>query len=179
MENKKQKAKKQVKKPAKKPAKRGAPSKFTEELFSKILRELSFSDNSIVNICKSNNISADAFFDWLIKYENLSQRYTRARERQADFLADQIIEIANEKSGDIVKIMKDGKLIEVEDKEFVSRSKLKIEARKWIASKLKPKKYSERIEVDQKTEVSGEINHVITGMIIVDEEEKTEENEKI
>ena len=106
--------------------------------------------------------------------EKRLQDYARARELQADFIADQIIDISNDKTGDTMIIYKDGEPIEVEDKEFVSRSKLKIDARKWIASKLKPKKYGDKLEVDQKTELSGKIDHTITGMQIVNSSEPSE-----
>jgi hypothetical protein len=177
MEQKKTPAK-ATKKPVKKTTKKvEKPARilkgaFSQEKFDKILNTLSFSAFSLVNVCKSNDLDPKFFYLWLEGNEERIQQYARAKELQAEFLAEQIIEIADDSTGDKKTIMKEGVLIEIEDKEFSSRSKLKVDARKWIASKLKPKKYGDKIEVDQKTEVSGEINHVITGMIICDEEEE-------
>jgi hypothetical protein len=79
--------------------------------------------------------------------------YARAREDAADFLADEIIAIADDSSDDEL-FTDEGKRIE--NKEFVNRSKLRVDARKWVAAKLKPRKYGEKIELDNKH--SGEVN---------------------
>lgn len=144
---------------------------FNQQTFDNILNHLSFSSLGVVACCKLNKLDPHYFYEWMNGNEDRLQAYTRARERQADFLADEIIEISNDSTGDKKTIYKDGVLIEIEDKEFASRSKVKIDARKWIASKLKPKKYGDKIEVDQKTELSGSVQHVITGMVIIDESE--------
>lgn len=164
--------------PAKKPVakkkvvkKRVFKKDFNQQTFDNILNHLSFSSLGVVACCKLNELDPHYFYDWMNGNEDRLQAYTRARERQADFLADEIIEISNDSTGDKKTIYKDGGFVEIEDKEFAARSKVKIDARKWIASKLKPKKYGDKIEVDQKTELSGSIQHVITGMTIIDESE--------
>lgn len=166
-----------TKKPAtkKEPKKRILKQDFNQQKFDNILNRLSFSSLGVVASCKLEDVDPHYFYNWLNGNEERLQAYTRARERQADFLADEIIEISNDSTGDKKTIYKDGALIEVEDKEFASRSKLKVDARKWIASKLKPKKYGDKIEVDQKTEHSGTVSHVITGMTIVDRLENEDE----
>ena len=70
-------------------------------------------------------------------------RYEKAREDQADYLADQIIEIADDGQNDTYTDEK-GK-VRV-DKEVVYRSRLRVDARKWVAAKLKPKRYGDRVE---------------------------------
>lgn len=69
-------------------------------------------------------------------------RYAHAREDQADFMADEILEIADDGRNDTYF---DDEGNERTDHDVVQRSKLRVEARKWIASKLKPKKYSDRL----------------------------------
>ena len=72
--------------------------------------------------------------------DGFCQRYARAREDQADYLADQILDIADDGGAD---------LIEGTTKvnwENVQRSKLRVDARKWVAAKLKPKRYGDRVE---------------------------------
>jgi len=155
--------KKVVKKPAKKPIKKKVVEKkvktpkLTNDMFNNICNLLSFSDISLVNACKVVGIDPHTFYVAMNGNEEKLQQYVRARELQADFIADQIIDISNDKIGDTMIIYKDGAPIEVEDKEYVSRSKLKIDARKWIASKLKPKKYGDKLEVEQKLSVTQEV----------------------
>ena len=74
-------------------------------------------------------------------------RYTRAREAQADKLFRQIIEIADSASGDYVTTG-DGKRIV--DHENIQRSRLRVDARKWAAARLAPKKYGDRVEHNHK-----------------------------
>jgi len=72
--------------------------------------------------------------------------YDRAREEQAETLADEIIAIADETHQDYIED-KDGN--ERVNGEAIQRSRLKVDARKWVASKLKPRKYGERIHQEQ------------------------------
>src|SRR5258708_9384791 len=68
---------------------------------------------------------------------------TRAREEQADKLFREIIEIADDKSGDYVTTS-DGKRIV--DHENIQRSRLRVDARKWAAARLAPKKYNDHVD---------------------------------
>lgn len=81
---------------------------------------------------------------WLVDFPKFTEQYTRAREAQADALVDEILEIADEAERDIGK---DGKA----NHELVQRARLRVDARKWVAAKMRPKKYGERITA----EVSG------------------------
>ena len=73
-------------------------------------------------------------------------QYARAREAQADYFLDAVIEIADDSSGDTKLIEgEEGPPIAVVDHENIARSKLRVDARKWAAGKLAPKKYGDRI----------------------------------
>ena len=74
-------------------------------------------------------------------------QYARAREEQADKLFREIIEIADDKSGDCITTS-DGKRIV--DHENIQRSRLRVDARKWAAARLAPRKYGDRVEHDVK-----------------------------
>jgi hypothetical protein len=75
---------------------------------------------------------------------NFRDQYARAREEQADKLFREIIEIADDASGDYVTTS-DGKRIV--DHENIQRSRLRVDAR---AARLAPRKYGDRIEHDVK-----------------------------
>jgi hypothetical protein len=66
---------------------------------------------------------------------------------QAELLTDETIDIADDTTGDTEIIFKDGKQVKVENKEWVNRSRLRIDARKWLAAKLHPKKYGDKVDV--------------------------------
>jgi len=138
---------------------------FSQELFDKICDEISVSSIGLVHICKKHGTTSNSFHRWIREDEEgeLRYKYTCARENQADFLADQIIEIADYSSNDTKIIHKGEQEIEVENTEWVNRSKLRVEARKWIASKLKPKKYGDKIDL---TSLDQKINSVPTELTV-------------
>lgn len=123
--------------------------KFNQELFDRICEDVATTSQGLQKICNKHGVSSSAFYVWIKDDKDLLDRYTRAREQQADLLADEIIEIADDGTNDTKTIRgKDGSEIEVEDTEWTNRSKLRVEARKWIAAKLKPKKYGDRLDHD-------------------------------
>ena len=88
-------------------------------------------------------------YRWLQADPVFCDQYTRAREDQADTLADEIIAIADEQPEIIPVIDKrTGELIEHKlDSAFLQWQKNRIDARKWTAMKLKPKKYGDKVQV--------------------------------
>jgi hypothetical protein len=89
-------------------------------------------------------------FNWLRKHDDFLEQYERAKEIQADALAEDILDIADDGTNDwMAREDKDGKNIGWQlNGEHVQRSRLRVDARKWIASKLKPKKYGDQVKVE-------------------------------
>jgi len=86
-----------------------------------------------------------AVLKWLNKHEEFVVQYTRAREVQADTLIDETLDIADDSTNDWME--RRGQI--VENGEAIQRSRLRIDTRKWIAGKMRPKKYGERITKDE------------------------------
>ena len=76
------------------------------------------------------------------RHKEFADIYARAREDQADTLADEIHAIADELPQQIVD--EKGKTSRY-DSAYVQWQKNRVDARKWVAAKLKPKKYSDRV----------------------------------
>lgn len=142
----------------------GRPTLYSQEIADKICEEISTTNKSLRSICKELEISTMTVLRWLSdpEKEDFCLHYARAKEEQADHLAEEILEIADDSSRDDKTIYdKAGNAITVENTEWTKRSQLRVDARKWIASKLKPKKYGDKLQ----TEHSGELNiKQITGM---------------
>lgn len=119
------------------------------EAFEKII-ELIFegkSCRSILNSDRENLPSHRVFITWLANDPILSKQYAYACEARADLLFEDILEIADDSSQDVIKTdLGDGVEIEKLNSEFVQRSRLRVDARKWIVSKLNPKKYGDKQE---------------------------------
>jgi hypothetical protein len=109
--------------------------KFSQELFDEICERIS-SGESLRKICKDDKMpNLTSVWKWLNNSEELSNQYARAREQQAETFVDEILSISDE----ILPTGFDGKI----DPSVVNQARLKIDARKWVASKLKPKRFGE------------------------------------
>lgn len=116
------------------------------------------SGRSLRSICSDDGMPCcSTVFKWLREIPGFSQQYARAREDQADALADEIQDIADDGRNDWMKANSDEDAPWRENGESVSRSKLRVEARKWIASKLKPKKYGDKLDLEHSGAVSVKV----------------------
>lgn len=101
--------------------------------------------------------SAKSIQEWIIKYpDQEGELYARARDLQAEAIAGEMLEISDDSSGDLVTVEENGRTITRVDQENIQRSRLKVDTRKWLLSKLAPKKYGDRVEVEH----SGTVNQV-------------------
>jgi hypothetical protein len=107
-----------------------------------------------VSICKDKGLNAKSFYDWIKEDVELSNKYARARELQAEFLADEIIEIADTpRLG--TKTIEKPTGIEVTEGDMIEHRRLQVDARKWKAAKLAPKKYGDKVDVTSGGEKLG------------------------
>jgi hypothetical protein len=136
-------------------SKGGRPTKYSEELGNKLCSELALGQ-SLRTVCKSDDMPCVAtVFNWFKLHEEFLEQYTRAKEESADALTDEMLDIADDASNDwMEKLDKEEQPMGYQlNGDHVQRSRLRIETRKWLASKLKPKKYGEKIQ----QEISGEV----------------------
>lgn len=87
---------------------------------------------------------------WLLVEGNewFREQYAQARDAQADTHVDDMIDIADEARNDFVtRELGDGVEVQVVDHEHISRSKLRIDTRKWIAARMAPKKYGDKLSL--------------------------------
>lgn len=113
-------------------------------------------------ILPSMKLANSTFYKWLDSDSSKEKRYARACEIRADAIFEDILEIADDSSQDVIETdLGDGVVASKMNAEFVQRSRLRVDARKWIASKLNPKKYGDRVELDNKH--SGSLNIISLG----------------
>ncbi len=122
---------------------------FDMKIVERICEIVATTETGIHHICRANQEfpHVSNFFRWLAKHAEARDMYARAREAQADLMAANIITIADDSSNDTKRIRKGEEVVEVENTEWTNRSKLRVDARKWAASKLAPKKYGDKLEV--------------------------------
>jgi len=93
--------------------------------------------------------SRGLFNKWIRNDFDLKEKYNTSMELRADLLFDEIIEIADDTTGDTYTT-DDGKV--KTDHENIQRSRLRIDARKWKLSKMIPKKYGDKQFIEQEGE---------------------------
>lgn len=140
-----------IKKPSKKADGKkkviGRPSVYTKILATNICNRLADGE-SLRRICLSDDMpDKRTVFRWLDSNLEFRHQYARAREQQADALFDECLDIADEIVNDTFI---DGNGNERTDNEAIQRSKLRIDTRKWIAGKLRPKVYGDK-QADEDT----------------------------
>lgn len=88
-------------------------------------------------------MSLDKFYT-LLKEKPKSERYARACEIRAENIFEDILNIADDNSNDTYI---DDNGIERTDNDVIQRSKLRVDARKWVLAKMAPKKYGDKIDL--------------------------------
>ncbi len=94
--------------------------------------------------CVDAGASPVTILRWAKDNAAFSEQYARAREIGYKLLADEILEISDDSSLDMIPD-KDGNLRP--DAERVARSKLRVDSRKWMLSKMLPKIYGDKLEI--------------------------------
>lgn len=124
----------------------GRPSSFSQETADAICDRLSAGE-TLRAICRDDAMpDQTTVFRWIRTLDDFRQQYALARETQADTWADELVEIADDGTNDYVRRNhgEDDEGWRVNG-EHIQRSRLRVDARKWLMSKSAPKKYGEKI----------------------------------
>lgn len=134
--------------------KQGRPTIFTEELGRTICKRISAGE-SLRSICKDEGTpNKSTVLEWILdgNHKEFADQYAKAREIQAELLADEIFDISDDSTNDYVERQNsNGESYTVVDHEAIGRSRLRVDSRKWYLSKVLPKKFGER----STTELTG------------------------
>jgi hypothetical protein len=127
----------------------GRPSRYNTDTADQIIHRI-MGGESLRNICKDDDMPVQqTVFTWLSKTEHAEflERYASARGIQADVMADEILDIADDGTNDYVtKERQSGDEYTALDSEHVQRSKLRVDTRKWLMAKLNSPKYGDKVE---------------------------------
>lgn len=115
-------------------------NKILESIFEKIENGTS-TRKAIIEA----GIPAKTFYLWIDADDDKCKQYARACELRADALVDEMLDMADENNADVY--LDDDGNTQI-DGNAIQRSKLKVDTRKWLISKLAPKKYGDKLEVE-------------------------------
>lgn len=136
------------------PERTGRPSIYSEELVDEICERIA-NGQSVRELCRDDAMPGmSTLFRWLAANESFRERYARAKEAQVEYLAEELLEIADDGSNDWM-LRKNGEdATETVNHEHITRSKVRIDTRKWLLAKLAPKKYGDRLGVDHSGKIA-------------------------
>lgn len=109
----------------------GRPSSYTVEMADAICKKVS-EGQALLHVCEENGFpNQTTVFRWLNEREDFRNKYARAREIQIERMALDALRIADDPNED------------------PQSRRVRVDTRKWILSKWAPKKYGEKLEVEQ------------------------------
>lgn len=104
---------------------------------------------SLREACRQLDLAPPTILLWTKNNKDFAEQYTRARDIGYRLLADEILEISDEVT---LEAKYDGEDVRLDlSAGSVARNRLRVDTRKWLLSKMLPKIYGEKIEIDQKT----------------------------
>jgi hypothetical protein len=126
----------------------GRLTEYTKALADEICERLAAGE-SLSKICKPDHMPAKSTVClWVLEdREGFAEQYDKARRLQAQLLADEIVDIADDSTNDyMLRQSKSGEEYEAANPEVIGRSRLRVDTRKWYLSKVLPKVYGDRVE---------------------------------
>jgi hypothetical protein len=126
------------------------PSIYTQELADLICERVATHTFGLKKLCDSYDDlpTHETVYQWRYKNVMFSDQYAKAKVKQAELLAEEIIEIADDARNDWMATLSDDEqgLGYKLNGDHVNRSRLRIDARKWHAAKLLPRIYGNQAE---------------------------------
>ena len=134
-------------------AKRGRPTKYSDAIAEAICARLA-SGESLRSICRDEGMPSEAAVRlWYVDdVGGFSAHYAKARDIALDVMADEILEIANTPEIGQTTVSK-ATGVEITEGDMLGHRRLQVDTRKWYLSKLAPKKYGDK----QQVELSGKV----------------------
>lgn len=158
----------------------GRPSDYNTETTAAICIRLGLGE-SLREICRDEDMpDKSTVMRWLAAHKEFRDQYASAREAQADYYAEEIIEISDDGTNDWMERQRtDGSTEEVENKEVLARSRLRVDTRKWLMARMAPKKYGDKVTQEHTGPGGGPVQVQRIERVIVDPKPATSDSESI
>lgn len=125
----------------------GRPTDYNEAIAKEICDIVATTPKGLKKLCAENPHWPAYSTIWLWKrtHPQFSNLYMQAKADQVEPLIDEILDISDDSENDtITRTTKSGEEYEACNTEWLNRSRLRIDTRKWIACKLAPKIYGDK-----------------------------------
>lgn len=142
----------------------GRPSDYSPETAVLICARMGEGE-SLSSICRDDAMpSMSTVFRWLAADKEFQDNYARAMDARATLLAEEILQIADDGRNDTYKD-EDGH--EATNHDVIARSRLRVDSRKWIAARMSPKKYGDKVTQEITGADGGPVKTEITRIELV------------
>jgi hypothetical protein len=108
----------------------GRPTIFTQDIADEICKRMANGETLRKIVLDDHMPVSSAIYRWLDTNQIFKEQYTQARIKQADYYAEMIVD-------------------EAFNSHDAAIGRLRMDALKWAASKIAPKKYGDKVEVEQ------------------------------
>ena len=127
----------------------GNTTVYTRELADEICERIACGE-TLRQVCRLKGIGDSTVRRWVLNdIDGFSARYAQARELCLESWADEVVEISENASNDWM--VREGKAGEdlgwTANGDHISRSRLRVDSRKWLLSKLKPERYGDSLKL--------------------------------
>ncbi len=135
---------------------RGRPTIYTEELGVEICARMACGVG-IKKIAEADDMpDATTIFAWAVNEKHpFSNQYALARKIQAEGFVDEITAIVDDGTNDWI-VTEKGDMV---NNEAIQRSRLRFQARQWLASKFLPKMYGDKLNVESQGAVEVRVSY--------------------
>lgn len=135
-------------------------SEINKETMTKIA-DLVMDGHTMTTVARKIGVAKGSIYRWIGKFPELKEMIEAARLIKADRIMDEVIEIADDDSKDLIEDLESGQMRP--NAAAVARAKLKIDTRRKYAATIKPEAYGEKKQVD----ITSNGNDVFTGFNII------------
>lgn len=144
----------------------GRPTKYNNKIAALVCERVATTTLGLAPLCRMHDDlpCKDTVNLWRLIYPEFSAAYAQAKLKQADLLAEECLEIADDDSRDVKVNPETGD--EYLNTEFVARARLRIDTRKWLAMKLLPRQYGDKKEENRDDSISV-LEKIISGELKV------------
>ncbi len=142
----------------------GRPTKYNAEIAALVCERVATTTRGLKRMCdESDDLPAQSTVDlWRLKHPEFSDQYAKAKLKQADLLAEECLSISDDASNDTL-MNSDGN--EVPNSAAIARARLRIDTRKWLASKLLPKQYGDRNRDEKEAHVQSLVERLVDKLV--------------
>lgn len=143
-----------------------------EQLLNTIFESIE-NGNSLRKSLLEVKLSSKTFYEWIEQDEDKVKQYARATELRAEALLDEMFDIVDDNHNDVIEMdLGDGIVNTRVNNEVIQRSRLRYDARKWLVSKLNPKKYGEKVDMTTNGKDLPSAPSSITVQIVTEDDEE-------